>query len=163
MQAVGFEWIPSFSSSRIDADRIYPGLYQGSVPPAGPHVARAGFDLVVLAATRAEYRYFYGQEPDAHLFPGAHVHVADLDDADLTQEELTRARSAARAVARVLRNRGTVLCSCMQGRNRSGLISALSIHSLTKASGRACVQQIQRSRPGALMNQSFVRYLNSLT
>jgi len=164
---VQFEWIPTYAAVSqapgLDAHRVYPGLWQGSVPPTGSAVRRAGFDALVLAATTAEYRYCYGAEPDERLFPGVMLHSADLDDADLSDAEHRRARAAAHFVARVLKMKGRVLTTCMQGRNRSGLISALAIRELTRASGKACIDQVRRARSNALTNPSFVAALEKLS
>lgn len=162
-----FEWIPSYATvpsaaPGLDAHRVHPGLWQGSVPPTGSAVRKAGFDLVVLCALVAEYRYCYGQEPESSLFPGVMLHCCPLDDAILSADELRRAKEAAHLVARVVRMRGRVLTSCMQGRNRSGLVSALALRKLTGISGVGAVERVKRARTNALTNDSFVAALERL-
>lgn len=161
----GFEWIPTHTPSHaggLEAHRVYPGLWQGSVPPTGSRVRNAGFDALVLCCLDSEYRTLYGVQPRSSLFGGMLVHRCPLDDGELTEDELRRASAAAVFAARVIKQNGRCLVTCHLGRNRSGLVNALTIRALTGASGAAAVEQVQRNRPGALTNHSFVRALRGL-
>lgn len=55
-----------------------------------------------------------------------------------------------------------VLIHCHAGRNRSGLLSALTVRELYDCSGREALEVVRRGRPGALANEHFVRYLEGL-
>lgn len=138
----------------IDADLVHPGLLQGSAPPRGSALADLGIDLLVLCAEEL----VPGQRP--RHFPGVRLHRAPMDDGDLIPE-LT-AHEAALRVARAVRRNQQVLVTCAMGWNRSGLVSALALWYLTGAPGRACVQGVQRARPGALRNPWFAEYLRRL-
>lgn len=140
----------------IDMTRLGPRLYQGSAPPAGPTLRNLGFDAVVLCAMEH-------QPPTTH-FPGVRVFRARLDDSGepVTSREWTDALTAATSVANTVRQGGRVLVTCIQGRNRSGLVSALALHMLTRAPGTMCVRHIQTLRPGALTNREFVRLLEHI-
>lgn len=54
------------------------------------------------------------------------------------------------------------LVHCHGGRNRSALISALALRFLTGCSGTEAMAAIRTARPGALANETFVRYLADL-
>lgn len=129
------------------------GLYQGSKPPPG----QLPFAVLVLAAK--EY------QPEIHKFPGVREVIhCPLDDAALSQSEATAAVSVAKRLARHILAGATVLVTCNQGRNRSGLISALTLLRLNgrMTAGRAC-HMVRRARgPNALTNPSFVKFLNTV-
>ena len=137
----------------LDAHRIAPGLWQGAKPPLGDAVRLAGVRVLVLCAQ--EY------QPSRNDFPGVRVIRAPNDDADRppSVEEMTVALDAAGVVAQYVRNGARVLVTCQQGRNRSGLVTALALHRLMRFPGRECVRMVQEARPGALTNEHFVRAL----
>lgn len=140
----------------IDAHKVADGLWQGSVPPAGDALAKAGFTLVVLCAE--EY-----QLPVSD-FPGVAVHLAPNDDTDeLTETQLSTARKAARKVVAELARGGKVLVTCAAGMNRSGLVNglALVLRHGPGADPRAIVAQIQARRPWALCNDHFVALIHA--
>lgn len=142
------------ATCQLDASRIVRSIYQGSKPPVGGLVRRCDFDLLVLAAM--EY------QPPPEAFPGVVVYHAPLDDAELTNREFRIALRAAEFAADVWRGGGRILITCQAGRNRSGLITALTLHLLTRDPGAKIVRHIQRRRPDALTNPSFVRALSGL-
>lgn len=136
--------------------RIGPRLYVGIAPPPGPALRKLGWDVLVLCAE--EY------QPFPQEFPGLEVIRAPNDDADRrpTLKEKDLARDAGiRAAARV-REGKRVLVTCMQGRNRSGLVAAIALHYLTGASGEACARKVKAMREGALSNPHFVRELRAM-
>lgn len=137
-----------------DADPIIRGLWQGSAPP--PETIRSqGFDRVVLCAM--EY------QPRTEEFRGIRVQHCPLDDSlHLSREEASRAEQCAQSVARGIRRGENVLVTCMAGRNRSGLVSALAIRELTGMSGAQAVALVQSRRPNALTNPHFVELLSRL-
>jgi len=55
-----------------------------------------------------------------------------------------------------------VLVTCAAGLNRSGLVTAIAMHILTRHSGITCVQHVQNRRAGALSNRQFRRVLVEL-
>jgi protein-tyrosine phosphatase len=136
--------------------RIGPRLYQGSAPPTGKVLRALGWDVIVLCAE--EY------QPAGKEFPGLTVIHAPNDDADRapTAREWEIARSAAALSAIYVRDGKRVLVTCMAGRNRSGLVSALALRYLTGASGAECARRVQLARENALSNPHFVRALSDL-
>lgn len=149
----------------IDADEIVPGLWQGSLPPPGGSIRAAGFQMLVLCAR--EYQL------PAEDYPGVQVVHAPNDDHDhhpLDREKLQVALGAAHEVAQAVRGGQVTLVTCAAGLNRSGLVSALSLHLLFGWAGPKCIQQVQQRRTrsavhpgrGSLRNDDFVRALLKL-
>lgn len=141
-------------STRIDATRIGSKLYQGGRPVEGHALRRAGFDVLVLCAME--------HQPPARAYPGVTVIYAPLDDATITLPEWIAADTAAAQVVKHLARRRRVLVTCQQGRNRSGLVMALTLRRLTRAPGHKIVRHIQALRPRALTNDSFVAAIEAL-
>jgi len=79
-----------------------------------------------------------------------------------TREELQIAVNAALIVADRVRAGVKTLVTCMQGRNRSGLVTALVLHILLGCSGDEAIWIVKGHRKGALMNPQFVRLLQRL-
>lgn len=145
-------WNPSVAW-RIDATRIGPKLHQGSEPPQGSTLRRAGFDVVVLCAMEIQ--------PPSSAFVGVEVLHYGIDDGPVTAELWSRAKRAARAVAHRIRKGKRVLVTCAQGRNRSGLVVALALRELTGRSGHRIVAHVRSLRTNALANPYFVRALEA--
>jgi len=120
-----------------------PWLAQGSAPPA--HVV-IPFDVIVLAAM--EY-----QNPE---LPGYHVIRVPLDDSGPPPNALDRRRirHTAREIADRVRWRERVLVTCMQGRNRSGVLAGLAIRDLLGIPGAEAARRIRLARNG-LSNPYF--------
>lgn len=133
----------------FNASKLGKRLYQGSKPPEGDAVHRMGFDALVLCA-----REFQGGR-----YEGVQVIRCPFDDWTLTSDTWDRAMGCAQRVADLVRNGRRVLVTCHMGINRSGLVSALTIHLLTGWPGGRCTAYVQAMRPGALTNQSFTRAL----
>lgn len=142
----------------VEANRIGPRLYQGSKPPFGRNVQRAGFDILVLCAIE--------HQPRSRAFPGVHVVHCPLDDADHLPSdfEWELAKQTGKFVADCVRAGGRSLITCMQGRNRSGLVTALALHTLTGQPGHVCVKYVQEGRTAApaLTNDYFIAALATL-
>lgn len=139
----------------MDADCIYPNLWQGSAPVPGTHLQDAGFGSLILCAQ--EY------QPPGDLFPGVNVIHAPNNDCDtLTKDQLSSAIRAARQAANAVRAGQKVLITCYLGWNRSGLVSALTLYFLTKWPGWRCVQQVKAYREGGLGNPYFVKLVERL-
>lgn len=140
---------------KLDATELYPGLYQGSAPPLGGAVKKAGFGALALCAM--EYM------PPVGSF-GKRIYVSriPLDDAELLETEAKIAWAAAHGLAHHVTRGTKTLITCMQGRNRSGLLSAMILHIVTGRSGSEIVMRIRSLRKNALTNTSFVRYLRQI-
>lgn len=131
----------------LDMTEVYPGLYQGSRPPIGPTLRRAGVDTLVLSAV--EY------QPAAEMFPGVDVLSVPLDDSfEPTAHERHAARQVAREVARLIEAGHRVLVTCYLGHNRSGWIVGHALVDLGVPPARA-VEMVRTKRPGALNNRVF--------
>lgn len=116
------------------------------------------YDVIVLCADEFQ--------PPAHIIAGPSTQVihAPNDDSEkpLTRAQACIALAASRAVARAFREGKKVLVSCMQGRNRSGLVMALTLHRLYGMAGERCRGYIRAKRPHALTNESFNAFLDAI-
>jgi len=103
-------------------------------------------------------------QPPANVFPGVRVIHAPNDDAPRrpTRRELRVAEEAAREVAHAVRSRTPTLVTCMAGRNRSGLVTALALRYLTGEAGCPCACHVRDKRPNALSNAYFFDHLARL-
>jgi len=138
---------------KFDADRVFPRLWQGAIPPAGHALRRNNstppFDVLVLSAVE--------HQPEAKYFYGVEVIHCPLDDdgRGLSPEEVQRWRNTTEHVSRALRSGKRVLTTCFMGMNRSGLINAAVI----MRSGFDCEQALafvrQARGPMALSNRAF--------
>lgn len=137
------------------AHKILTNLYQGGMPPPGDSLKQAGIDVLVLCAR---------EHQDAAAYEGIEVILAPGDD-DVHPQRLTRFidgwKKAGHLMAERVKSGSNVLVTCMAGQNRSGLVTALAIRELTGLPGGEIVDHIQRSRPFALNNETFVRYILS--
>jgi hypothetical protein len=148
----------------LDAHEIAPGLWQGSFPPPGPAVAQGGFNLLVLCAREL-------QPPSNQFHNVAVVHAPNDDNAafgPLTREKLGVALQAARRSVKAIENGQRVLVTCAKGMNRSGLVSALTLHLLYGWPGEQCIQQVRSCRKGKdgyrpLSNSDFTGALRRLS
>lgn len=141
----------------LNADQIFPGMWQGAYPPEGSMVALAGFKVVVFCAKEAQ--------PSPRWFPGVEVILAPNDDdgrREVTASELRIAIHAARKVAKAIQANQPTLVTCQMGWNRSGLVSAIALHLLTGKSGAECLKHVQMCRKNALHNPSFQRVLREI-
>jgi hypothetical protein len=116
----------------------------------------SGWGVIVLAAQE--------RQPDRRIFaPWTRVVYAPIDDAILTPREAYTAEIASAIVADALRAGQSVMSTCAQGRNRSGLVSALALTKLHGWSGARATDHVRAARPGALTNPSFLRYLETVS
>jgi protein-tyrosine phosphatase len=144
----------------IEASEIAPGLWQGSFPLPGHFLRRAGFHTLVLAAC--------DHQPGAHLFPGLEVARIRLQDdgSPVPHAQFLEACRLASHLARCIKRGENVLVTCRHGRNRSGLVSALTLVALTGSSGRRAAEIVQERRNSpygpALTNSAFVRTLKQI-
>ena len=137
------------------ASHIYGNLWMGSAPPIGWGVAKH-FDHLILSAI--EY-----QLPN-DCFPGVEVLNAPMNDngSPMTISEMQIAVQTAGKVIRRLMDGRRVLVTCRQGRNRSGIITALSLcMGLPKMSPSQAINRIRQARgQGAMVNKYFVKFLH---
>jgi len=132
----------------LDINQIAPGLYQGSYPPHGDAVRRAGFDVLCLCAEE--------HQPNAAAYPGVEVLRVRLDDGRFRPGDKRNASMVAREVARRVRRGKSCLVTCAAGRNRSGLVVALAMHLLDQSvSPDAIIARIKARRADALTNPWF--------
>ncbi len=122
----------------LEHNHIACGVFMGSAPLHPELVVRGSFSAVVLCAE--EY------QPDSKAFHGVQVVRAGIDDGILSNREMDIATNAAREIQPILRSGRNVLITCMEGRNRSGLVAGLAIHILTGWSGETCAKLIRRNR-----------------
>jgi protein-tyrosine phosphatase len=104
-------------------------------------------------------------QPPVERFPGTKiVHAPNDDDFTRlpTREELLIAIQAARLAVPVLENGGKVLSTCWMGWNRSGLVSAITLHLWLGVDGRKAIQMVREGRRKALKNPGFLSVLEKL-
>ena len=131
---------------------ISPYHYQGSLPPAGKLLESRGFGLLILAAIE-------------HQLPGADFGAVEvlrvpLDDdyvTPLTPREVQMVRGAVMIASRRIAEKRRVLVTCAQGRNRSGLISALMLMRYRSMNPREAIMTVQAARHTALQNPQFIK------
>lgn len=139
----------------LDHSAIQPYLFQGSKPLLGRELVQRGFAAVVLCAAELQFT--------AEELPGVEILRCPLDD---TLDPIPRATwesvlHTAERVARRVRARRPVIITCAAGKNRSGLVTAATLHCLTGLDGASCVRRVQLCRPGALFNGRFVQELTA--
>lgn len=142
----------------LGAGEVAPGLWQGSRPPEGSVLANLGINVLVLCAMEVQ--------PPAERFPGVEVlHAPNDDDFERppTRQELGIALATARQVVQALQAQKTVLVTCFAGLNRSGLVSALTLHFLEGISGEVAIKRVRAARGfRALGNPGFKKALRTL-
>lgn len=137
---------------RAEANEVAPRLFVGSKPRPGRY---EDFDTIVLNAI--EY------QPPAHLFPGAEVIHAPIDDAPsrpMHEDEITTATKAAERVARRLLAGRRVLSTCQMGLNRSSLVAAIAMHDVFGMTADEIIARLRSARGAwALSNPNFEQLL----
>ncbi len=148
---------PSVLFCEFPASELVPLLHQGGRPRrpfTAEEASRApAYDLAVLGADT--------YQPGPELLGPVDVLRVPFDDIDGTPPQLPQIRAAAERVALELRCGRRVLVTCEQGRNRSGLVSALAL--LLVRPDRTAEQAIgfiRRARPNALTNIAFCRLID---
>jgi hypothetical protein len=133
-------------------------LWQGGANDVLQHGGR--YAVIVLCADEFQ--------PDREGFLGPEdstlVLYAPNDDSikALTKAQAEIACRAAKRVSQEYRHGRKILVSCMQGRNRSGLVSALALHLVYGISGNDAKNIVRSKIPNALTNGSFNRFLGAL-
>lgn len=139
----------------LEASLIAPNLWMGSRPPVGPTLQQCGVDVLVLCA--------YEHQPRQEFYLGVDVLRVALDDGQLQLPDAKRSFALASELAKSIRRGKRVLVTCSQGRNRSGLIVALTLTRLAGVSGAEAVRIVKARRHSpfgeALTNDAFVQAL----
>ena len=146
----------------MQAQEIHPGLWQGSWPAPGPWLKVNGFSTLVLCAQEFQPPHIIPPHLGAmrglrmaNPWPGVEVIYAPNDDDPYTpppKETLRGAIRAGRIVAERLSQNRKVLVTCWQGRNRSGLVSALGLFFHLGIPGEQATEIVQRRRTGVFVD-----------
>ena len=139
----------------IDAHQIASKLWMGAAPPPGVTLASCGFNILVLCAKEFQ--------PPAEWYPGvdvARVHLNDDGKSPFSAADAFAAYQLSSQLAKCIKFGQRVLITCWEGRNRSGLVTALTLTQLTGCSGADAARTVRfrrvpRKGP-ALVNQEFV-------
>ena len=134
----------------LDASNIAPRLWMGGRPPFDRDLPK--LDVLVLCARELQ--------PAQTAFHGL-VYRCPLVDDHLELDAISRALVCAHTVAQIILQKKTVLVTCSQGRNRSGLVVGFALGYLTRMTAEQIVEHIRRRRKtnGVLSNEAFVGYL----
>jgi hypothetical protein len=118
------------------------------------------YDVIVLCAEEFQPKRSVFLRPQDK----ASVIYAPNDDSGtpISKAQADIACRAARQVAHEYRSGKKILVSCMQGRNRSGLVSALTLHLLYGMSGKDAMGFVKDRIPNSLVNPSFNRFLEAV-
>jgi len=142
-------------SEGLECSLIASNLWMGSRPPIGSALRRAGFRTLALCAME--------WQPSADMYPDVEVLRVILNDAELGREDARAACSIASRLYERVRQGHKVLITCSQGRNRSGLVTALTLAGLTGCTGAKAIQAVRDRRRSpfgpALTNDHYVRAL----
>lgn len=144
----------------VDATEIMPGLFQGGLGRnAGCRLAFRDLDMaVVLCSTDV---LDDGRKVEVIAPPPLRLGLLD-SKRDLSRLPEIR-RIVSKIVAKLKRNQ-RVGVFCWEGRNRSGLVTALTLRRVHGISGQEAVDWIRSLRHNALCTESgaFEKYLASL-
>jgi len=115
------------------------------------------YDVIVLCADEL-------QADDASVKAyGDRIRIISAPNDDsanpFTKAQATIAVQASKQVADEYKAGKRILVSCRQGRNRSGLVMALTLHRLFGISGEEAIRLIRSKVPHALANPEFNNFL----
>jgi len=112
----------------------------------------------IVPAIVIDLQEFSATEPplDAAI---SYVHWP-IDDGPLPDGETLFALVEAACV--FIEHGGRIVTMCAQGRNRSGLVSALIVCGVRRVSGAEAVRHVQGMVPEALSNEEFVEWLTRI-
>lgn len=146
--------------------RIAPHHYQSGFPIPFTDLGEHGVGAIVLAAEELQ------PDKDDVAFiqkqcPNLTIIRAPLEDTESPSAQpriIEIANAVAERVAKLVEDR-RCLVTCAAGRNRSGLISALTLIKRYGMPGRDAIAQVREADGGnrlALSNRAFVAYLEKL-
>lgn len=141
------------------AFQVHENLWIGNAPQMGSRINQH-FEALVLCAN--------GYQPDSELFGyGVQVIHAPMDDNYdyMSKMDMTTAVRASGCVIKLLKEGKSVLVTCMMGRNRSGLVCALSLCvGPAKMKLDDAIATIRDARGSeALHNPQFLSFLKEYT
>lgn len=134
---------------------------QGDVDAAYEAIRSGTFDLVILCAAELEEMFRCLPEREHPKI----IYASNEDGPSLTKRQIKTASAAAGQAVRAYREGKRVLITCAAGRNRSGLVTALSLHFATGCGGRMAIEIIRARRNAcgpALSNDVFAKFLNAI-
>jgi protein-tyrosine phosphatase len=136
-------------------------LYQAGVDDALNPEVSSTFHTLVLCAE--EMQPMPRELAEAGVKYPKYIYAPNDDSENpLTMVQADLAVRAAGEVARDFLKGRRILVSCMQGRNRSGLVTALALTKIYGMSGEKALALVQARVPRSLTNQSFRRFLRAL-
>lgn len=137
----------------LEYSQLINGLYQGAAAPIGSEISKK-FDALVLMAKE--------HQPDSKKFSNVEVLHAGINDGVLIPADIQKAYSAAQWVVQRVKSGKNVLVTCMQGLNRSGLVSAMALIMMGYSPSDA-INVIRSTRgPEALNNKHFLKILKGM-
>lgn len=155
----------------VPASRIDVRLWQSGLPNQFTTLPQYGIDVAVLAASDAqpgpdELAYLRRVCPSLSLICAP---LDDVEDAWALPGIVKTATEVAQRVKQRLDEGKRVLVICQAGRNRSGLISALTLIARLGISGMEAVSRVRAARDPmlptgerALTNDAFREYLETI-
>lgn len=142
----------------LDFDWIMPNqLAQGSYPQPLRAPYDHGFDVVVFSAMELQPKRFRPPRGTVILIP-----MDDTEYSPITWDDHKKLSQISSQLARHVKGGRKVLTTCAQGRNRSGLLSALTMVRLGHDPKKAIATvKAKRNAPSgeALSNIMFERYI----
>ena len=131
---------------------IIDGLWQG--PRLKHGVYSEDYEVIVFGADE--------WQPKAKFYPGSEAVYARLSDIPKpTAKSFDEAVEAASEVADAIHEGKTVLVTCGQGYNRSGLVTALALIMLGYDTEEAIALIRERRGKSALRNRAFLRFVRA--
>ena len=141
----------------LDFDWIIPGLAQGSYPKPLRAPFEQGFDVVVFCAMEAQPKRLRPPEGKSYiLFP-----MDDNEYVPVSMDDAVKLNELAATLAAHLRAGKKLLVTCWEGRNRSGLVNALTLMKAARMPAQKAIATVRQKRPSrdCLTNPMFERYL----
>ena len=106
------------------------------------------------------------QPPNGYYGPNTKIVYAPNHDDKLSPQAIQIATRAGREIAYAYSQGRKILVICHEGRNRSGLVTALGLHMFYGITGKRAADIVIRrrisSKDPALTNPYFMEYLNKL-
>lgn len=146
------------------SSKVMPNLYISAMPKPEWDLNTDGFQLVVSLADhlspQAANRFEWGTSGGA-MGNGEMMFMHwPFQDGDLPDFKFLDFIS--NTLADAVRNDMKVLVHCYEGRNRAGLIAALTARKVLNISGPEAVKLVRDARPGMLYNKTFLKFVESL-
>lgn len=132
----------------MTASRVGHGLYVGSFPDPGLDFSTIGVHSLVFCAMELQ--------PSPLHYPNVHILRCPIDDADpIRPGDFDIVREASMKVAKLLKRKRKVICTCRMGLNRSAFVAAMALMRLGVNPQKA-IDDIRKARgDGAMSNPAF--------